>query len=151
MQLFGTDPTDIVSPHKISPAKLINFNDEKNSQTDTQPSVVNNDDQYFLFTKVNDPEGAMLADKLIRFMSKNSSAQLNIYFVGHVTFTQIQQWAINNNIPKVMGRDDRVTLNYNSVNGFNKLHQVIQDKSIKLPVMVRVREGESHLISLLTV
>ena len=90
-------------------AKLIAINTNKQ----TQSANIHNHDQYYLFTALNDPEGAMLATKITQLMAKKSDVTLNIFFVGSASVQNIQSWATGNNLPTRMQRADRITLNQN--------------------------------------
>lgn len=125
-------------------AKPININTSQQAHSD----AVQSGDRFYLFTPLNDPEGAMLASKIVRLMSDNSDASLNIFFVGQASFSGIQHWAKGNNIPKSMRDGDRVTLNHNQQHGSNMLQQVLKTTKVTLPILVRVRGGQSEVMSL---
>ena len=127
-------------------AKLIAINTDPKDQSEN----IDLNDQYFLFTPINDPEGSMLAGKLINLMRTKEEVSLNIYFMGSASFNQIQRWAKNNNIPKDMKNDNKVTLNHNSYDGSNRLKKIMGNTNVALPVLIRVRDGKSQILSLLS-
>lgn len=127
-------------------AKLISINTNPKHQS----ANIDSNDQYFLFTPINDPEGSMLAGKLVNLIRTKEDVSLNIYFMGTSSFNQIQRWARNNNIPKHMKNDNKVTLNHNSYDGANRLKKIMGNTNVALPVLIRVRDGKSQILSLLS-
>ena len=125
-------------------AKLIAINTNKQAQS----ANIHKGDRYYLFTALNDPEGAMLATKITRLRTNKSNIKLNVFFVGKVSVFDIQHWARGNNLPRALKNNDRITLNHNKSRGGNMLKQIVKTTSVSLPVLVRVRSGRSNIISL---
>jgi integrating conjugative element protein (TIGR03759 family) len=128
-------------------AKLIAINTNKREQA----SNVHSGDRYYLFTAINDPEGAMLATKLVSFMQNKSNVALNIFFVGKASYFDIQRWAKGNNLPVKMENRDEITLNHNKKDGGNMMKQILKTTKVSLPVLVRLRDGHSDVVSLTTI
>lgn len=128
-------------------AKLIAINTSKEAQS----ANIHNGDKYYLFTALNDPEGAMLATKIVSLMKNKSNIALNIFFVGKASYFDIQHWAKGNNLPVKMKNDDSLTLNHNEKGGGNMLRQILKTTKVSLPVLVRLRSGDSQVISLTSI
>ncbi len=128
-------------------AKLIAINTNKQSQS----ANIHSHDRYYLFTALNDAEGAMLATKITGLMAKKSDVALNIFFVGSAPIRDIQRWAKGNNLPTKMQSQDRITLNQNEQGGHNMLKQIVKTPSVSLPIVVRVRDGHSSIITLASI
>jgi len=147
-------------------AKLIGQGSSQQSQDASSQSIIQSNDRFYLFTKINDSEGDLLTSKIIRLMKMASQGQsqsqhqsqpknqsnvsLNIFFVGNTSSSAIQQWAKGNNIPRAMKGGDRVTLNHNEKGNSNMLKEMVKSTKVTLPVLVRVRDGRSQLISLMS-
>jgi len=127
-------------------AKLVSIN----TNPKRQAAKLHSNDQYFLFTPINDPEGSLLAGKLIGLMRSKEGVRVNIYFVGTASLNQIQRWARNNNIPKHLQNDDTITLNHNAYDGTNTLKRIMGSTHVTLPILIRVRDGHSQVVSLLS-
>lgn len=128
-------------------AKLIDIDTSKSNSS----NAVKSGDQLFLFTSIHDPEGSLIAEKLITLMKHTYNSSLNIFFVGKATFGQIESWGRNNNIPNRMQNSNEVSLNHNIYHGVNKLKSIVGDKNASIPLLIRVREGNSKIISLLSI
>lgn len=105
-------------------------------------------DRFYVLTKLDDPEGAMLVSQVLQLMRSQSNVSLNIFFVGQAFVTQINQWGRRNNIPASMPHHNQVTLNHNQHNGNNMLKHLMKTTQVTLPVVVRVRDGQSQVIKM---
>jgi len=119
-----------------------------NINTSHHSDAVKSSDRFYLFTPLNDPEGALLAAKIIRLMQDKSEISLNIFFVGKASFSAIQRWGKANNIPKAMPNLDQVTLNHNEKDKSNMLQHILKSTKVTLPLLVRVRGGQSDVMTL---
>lgn len=119
-----------------------------NTNQQSSKGAVSPGDRFYVFTKLNDPEGAMLVSQILKLMRSQSNVVLNIFFVGKDSLAAINQWAQSNNIPQSMAHNNRVTLNHNQHNHSNMLKHVLKTSKVTLPIVVRVRGERSQVIKL---
>ena len=123
-------------------AKLIGIDTSANAHRDT----VNSNDVFDVFMAIADPEGALMAGKIISKMQSVQNLTLNIYFVGNASTHAIKRWARLNTIPNHLPNGNQITLNHNQLGDNNMMHQILQSTAARLPLVVRIRGGKTSIV-----
>jgi integrating conjugative element protein (TIGR03759 family) len=101
-------------------------------------------ERFIFISNINEPDSAMLFDKLNARLADNKNVPIDIYFIGSAKDSDIQKWAAKQSISINDVKTKRITLNYHK----NEIEKLTGSKDVDAPIVAYKQGGKTKLISL---